>query len=239
MLARDDPSRYHARSWRPSSPPTGTRAVWRTHGTDLARRTEPQGAGGARGSPPPGHGQGGAAAGRHLAPPFAHRRARRRPGGAGGDQRPGRRHLRRALRRQRPREAARVGQRDRHPRKGPLSLRQATDSPRSRIHSGAAAGGSGGRDAAPPSSKTVGIVSLGCPKNLVDTEVMLGRLRGDGYEVVSDAKSAETIIVNTCAFIDRAKQESVDTILEMAREKVTGSAQRLVVTGCLTQRYDA
>ncbi len=67
---------------------------------------------------------------------------------------------------------------------------------------------------------------------------MLGRLRASGYEVVADARQAETIVVNTCAFIDRAKQESVDTILEMAREKETGSARRLVVTGCLSQRYD-
>ena len=81
-------------------------------------------------------------------------------------------------------------------------------------------------------------MSLGCPKNLVDSEVMLGRLRAGGYEIVADARQAETIVVNTCAFIDRAKQESVDTILEMAREKETGGARRLVVTGCLSQRYD-
>ena len=68
---------------------------------------------------------------------------------------------------------------------------------------------------------------------------MLGRLRAGGYEVVADARAAETIVVNTCGFIDRAKQESIDTILEMAREKEAGRAKRLVVTGCLTQRYDA
>jgi ribosomal protein S12 methylthiotransferase len=85
----------------------------------------------------------------------------------------------------------------------------------------------------------VGLVSLGCPKNLVDSEVMLGRLRAEGHEIVSDPKQADVIVVNTCAFIDRAKQESVDTILEMAREKETGRARRLVVTGCLAQRYDA
>jgi ribosomal protein S12 methylthiotransferase len=73
----------------------------------------------------------------------------------------------------------------------------------------------------------------------VDSEVMLGRLRAGGYEVVADARRAETIVVNTCGFIDRAKQESIDTILEMAREKEAGTAKRLVVTGCLTQRYDA
>jgi ribosomal protein S12 methylthiotransferase len=84
----------------------------------------------------------------------------------------------------------------------------------------------------------VGLVSLGCPKNLVDGEVMLGRLQGAGYRLVADAAQADVIVVNTCAFIDRAKQESVDTILEMARQKETGRARRLVVTGCLTQRYD-
>jgi ribosomal protein S12 methylthiotransferase len=84
----------------------------------------------------------------------------------------------------------------------------------------------------------VGLVSLGCPKNLVDGEVMLGRLRAQGYELVADAREAEVIVVNTCAFIDRARQESVDAILEMAQEKERGKARRLVVTGCLAQRYD-
>ncbi len=87
--------------------------------------------------------------------------------------------------------------------------------------------------------KTVGMVSLGCPKNLVDGEVMLGRLQGAGYRLVADAREADVLVVNTCAFIDRAKQESVDAVLEMAREKERGGAKRLVVTGCLTQRYDA
>ena len=68
---------------------------------------------------------------------------------------------------------------------------------------------------------------------------MLGRLRRAGYELVADAARPDVIVVNTCAFIDRAKQESIDTILEMAREKETGRARRLVVTGCLAQRYDA
>jgi ribosomal protein S12 methylthiotransferase len=85
----------------------------------------------------------------------------------------------------------------------------------------------------------VGFVSLGCPKNLVDSEVMIGQLQRRGHEVVADAKAADVLVVNTCAFIDRAKQESVDAILEMAREKETGRARRLVVTGCLAQRYDA
>jgi ribosomal protein S12 methylthiotransferase len=84
----------------------------------------------------------------------------------------------------------------------------------------------------------VGMVSLGCPKNLVDGEVMLGHLARRGHRLVADAKDADVIVVNTCAFIDRAKQESIDAILEMAREKETGKARRLVVTGCLAQRYD-
>ena len=84
----------------------------------------------------------------------------------------------------------------------------------------------------------VGFVSLGCPKNLVDGEVMLGELRRAGYQVVANPEDAETIVVNTCAFIESAKQESIDAILEMARFKEQGSAKRLVVTGCLSQRYD-
>jgi ribosomal protein S12 methylthiotransferase len=82
------------------------------------------------------------------------------------------------------------------------------------------------------------MVSLGCPKNLVDGEVMLGHLIRRGHQLVADAKKADVIVVNTCAFIDRAKQESIDAILEMAREKETGRVRRLVVTGCLAQRYD-
>ncbi len=82
----------------------------------------------------------------------------------------------------------------------------------------------------------IGFVSLGCPKNLVDSEVMLGMAEQAGHEITSDADGADVVIVNTCAFIDRAKQESIDTILEMAeRKKATGG--RLVVTGCLAERY--
>ena len=84
----------------------------------------------------------------------------------------------------------------------------------------------------------IGLISLGCPKNLVDSEVMLGLAERAGHELTADASGADVIVVNTCAFIDRAKQESVDAILEMAREKETGRARRLVVTGCLAQRYD-
>jgi ribosomal protein S12 methylthiotransferase len=86
--------------------------------------------------------------------------------------------------------------------------------------------------------RTIGLVSLGCPKNLVDSEVMLGRLQARGHRIVPDAAQADVIVVNTCAFIDRAKQESVDAILEMARHKEADPQRRLVVTGCLSQRYD-
>lgn len=82
-----------------------------------------------------------------------------------------------------------------------------------------------------------GIVSLGCPKNLVDTEVMLGLLKIQGYDITPHAEEAEVIIVNTCAFIDEAKEEAVDTILEMARYKEVGRCKLLIVAGCLAQRY--
>jgi ribosomal protein S12 methylthiotransferase len=83
----------------------------------------------------------------------------------------------------------------------------------------------------------IGMVSLGCPKNLVDSEVMLGLARDAGHELTRDAAAADVLIVNTCAFIDKAKQESVDTILEMAELKKTGACRTLVVTGCLAERY--
>ncbi len=85
--------------------------------------------------------------------------------------------------------------------------------------------------------KSVHFISLGCPKNLVDTEMMLGTLNKDGYAVSEAAEEAETIIINTCGFIEEAKQESIDKILEMAKLKKTGSLKNLVVAGCLTQRY--
>jgi ribosomal protein S12 methylthiotransferase len=81
------------------------------------------------------------------------------------------------------------------------------------------------------------MISLGCPKNLVDSEVMLGTLVASEYEVTNTASDAEVLIVNTCGFIDKAKKESVDTILEMARHKSAGSCKRLIVTGCLVQGY--
>jgi len=83
----------------------------------------------------------------------------------------------------------------------------------------------------------IGFVSLGCPKNLVDTEVMMGQLAIDGHELTPQPAEADVIVVNTCSFIDPAKQESVDTILEMAEFKKTGKAQRLIVAGCLVERY--
>jgi ribosomal protein S12 methylthiotransferase len=83
----------------------------------------------------------------------------------------------------------------------------------------------------------IGFVSLGCPKNLVDSEVMMGQLVSDGHQLTSEPAEADVIVVNTCSFIDPAKQESVDTILEMAEYKKTGRAQRLVVAGCLVERY--
>src|SRR6187399_2803244 len=83
----------------------------------------------------------------------------------------------------------------------------------------------------------IGFLSLGCPKNLVDGEVMLGLARDAGHEITTDASNAEVLIVNTCAFIDNAKQESIDAILEMAQQKRDGKCSRLVVTGCLAERY--
>src|SRR5206468_6795903 len=83
----------------------------------------------------------------------------------------------------------------------------------------------------------VGLISLGCPKNLVDSEVMLGLASGAGHELTQDAAAADVLVVNTCAFIDSAKQESIDTILELAQHKKTGACRRLVVTGCLAERY--
>jgi ribosomal protein S12 methylthiotransferase len=81
------------------------------------------------------------------------------------------------------------------------------------------------------------MVSLGCPKNLVDSEVMLGLAQKDGHHLTRDAAEADVLVVNTCAFIDKAKQESIDTILEMAEHKKTGACQRLIVTGCMAERY--
>src|SRR5580698_5685153 len=83
----------------------------------------------------------------------------------------------------------------------------------------------------------VGFVSLGCPKNLVDSEVMMGMLAQAGAELMPRAEDADVIVVNTCSFIASAQQESVDTILEMARHKTGGRARKLIVAGCLVERY--
>ncbi len=85
--------------------------------------------------------------------------------------------------------------------------------------------------------KKIGFVSLGCPKNLVDSEVMMGLLAGEGYEITPRAEEAEVLVVNTCSFIESAQQESVDAILEMAELKKSGRARRLIVAGCLVERY--
>jgi len=83
----------------------------------------------------------------------------------------------------------------------------------------------------------IGMVSLGCPKNLVDSEVMLGLAQQSGHQLTPDAADADVIVVNTCAFIDKAKQESIDAILEMAEHKKSGACRQLIVTGCMAERY--
>jgi ribosomal protein S12 methylthiotransferase len=83
----------------------------------------------------------------------------------------------------------------------------------------------------------IGMISLGCPKNLVDSEVMLGLAQQAGHELTRDTADADVLVVNTCAFIDKAKQESIDAILEMAEFKKQGRCQRLVVAGCMAERY--
>src|SRR5713226_4761156 len=88
-----------------------------------------------------------------------------------------------------------------------------------------------------PVPTKVGFVSLGCPKNLVDSEVMMGMLAGAGAQLVSGAEEADVIVVNTCSFIASAQQESVNTILEMAKHKTNGRARKLVVAGCLVERF--
>ncbi|MGB0063582.1 MAG: 30S ribosomal protein S12 methylthiotransferase RimO [Terracidiphilus sp.] len=89
----------------------------------------------------------------------------------------------------------------------------------------------------PKSSPVVGFISLGCPKNLVDSEVMMGLLDRAGARLTARPEEAEILVVNTCSFIDTAKQESVNTILEMARHKTEGRARKLIVAGCLVERY--
>jgi ribosomal protein S12 methylthiotransferase len=86
-------------------------------------------------------------------------------------------------------------------------------------------------------SPRIGFISLGCPKNLVDSEVMLGTLTRQGYTITTHKEEADVLVVNTCGFIDTAKQESIDTILEMAELKSSGNCKKLVVAGCLAERY--
>src|SRR6266498_2172660 len=83
----------------------------------------------------------------------------------------------------------------------------------------------------------IGFISLGCPKNLVDSEVMMGQLKQKGYQITANAEDADTVVVNTCGFIESAKKESIEAILEAARFKTDGKARRLIVAGCLVERY--
>ncbi|HKS76114.1 MAG TPA: 30S ribosomal protein S12 methylthiotransferase RimO [Terriglobales bacterium] len=99
------------------------------------------------------------------------------------------------------------------------------------------AGLAGPRNEKSTTPTKVGFVSLGCPKNLVDSEVMMGMLSRAGADLISRAEDADVIVVNTCSFIDSAQQESVNTILEMARHKTEGRARKLVVAGCLVERF--
>ena len=88
-----------------------------------------------------------------------------------------------------------------------------------------------------PEAPGAALISLGCAKNTVDSEIMLAALAGAGYRLVSDAEDAQVAIVNTCGFIEDAKRESIDTILEVAQLKVAGDLETLVVAGCLAERY--
>jgi len=89
----------------------------------------------------------------------------------------------------------------------------------------------------PTTENKVHFISLGCPKNLVDTEIMVGTLMKDGYKIVADEDEADTVIINTCGFIEDSKRESIQRIIEMGELKKQGKIKRLVVAGCLTQRY--
>ena len=86
-------------------------------------------------------------------------------------------------------------------------------------------------------ARKVGMISLGCPKNQVDAEMMLKKLTDAGYVLVAEAEKADVVIVNTCAFIEDSKRESIDSILEMADYKGDGLIKKIIVTGCLAQRY--
>ncbi len=92
-------------------------------------------------------------------------------------------------------------------------------------------------ESSPTPLKKVHFISLGCPKNLVDSEIMAGTLMRDGFEVVADPEGADTVVVNTCGFIEESKKESIQRILDMSALKESGQIKKLVVAGCLTQRY--
>src|SRR6204780_356229 len=92
-------------------------------------------------------------------------------------------------------------------------------------------------DSLPARPQKISFVSLGCPKNLVDSEVMMGLLAQAGAELSPRAEDADVIVVNTCSFIASAQQESIDTILEMAGLKTSGRAKKLVVAGCMVERF--
>ena len=93
------------------------------------------------------------------------------------------------------------------------------------------------KDIVTSEKRKVHFISLGCPKNLVDSEIMLGSLSQANYEITDNPEDAQTIVVNTCGFIEDAKKESISTIFEMAKMKEDGALKQLVVAGCLTQRY--
>src|SRR5271168_2496069 len=88
-----------------------------------------------------------------------------------------------------------------------------------------------------PKIQSIAFVSLGCPKNLVDSERMLGLLAADGLEVTSDAADADAIVINTCGFLEASKTESLDHIRQAVRMKTQGRCRRVVVAGCLAQRH--
>src|SRR5690242_806698 len=88
-----------------------------------------------------------------------------------------------------------------------------------------------------PMPEKVALISLGCPKNLVDSEMMLGHLKTDGYELTTDAADADVIVVNTCGFLGAAAQESVDALLEAAERKKGGKCRAVIAAGCMTQRF--
>ena len=83
----------------------------------------------------------------------------------------------------------------------------------------------------------IGMVSLGCSKNLVDSERMLYKIREHGYELVTDPAKSDVVVINTCGFIQSAKEEAIETVLELAKLREEGTIKKIIVTGCLVQRY--